>query len=62
MDWDDVRAKPKAAGTVGEDLTALSIGDLEERIAALKAEIARIEATVAAKRRQQAAAASVFKS
>lgn len=59
MDWD--QPKPKPVITVGEDLSALSIADLEQRVAALHAEISRIDVAIQAKRRQQEAAASIFK-
>ncbi len=62
MEWDEARGRTKVTFGVGDDLSALSIADLEERVAALKAEIVRIEAAIAAKRRQQDAAASIFKS
>lgn len=58
MEDDPVRAITRV--TVGENLSGLSIGDLEERIEALKAEIARTEATVASKRAGRAAADAVF--
>ncbi|MGE3918329.1 MAG: DUF1192 domain-containing protein [Hyphomicrobiaceae bacterium] len=61
MDWDEARPRPKAEIRIGEDLSMLSIGDLEERVATLSAEIERIQATIATKRRQQDAAASLFK-
>lgn len=61
MDWDDVRPAPKKAVTVGEDLSALSIGELDERIAALETEIARVRAEIARKRAHESAAASLFK-
>ena len=60
MDWDDVRPKP-AGITVGEDLKKLSVAELEARIAALKAEIERVEAELQAKRAHEAAAAAIFK-
>lgn len=62
MDWDDV-LKPKVVKTVtvGEDLTTLSVGELEARIATLKEEILRVEAEIAAKKKHEAAAAALFK-
>jgi len=62
MDWDEARARTKLSSGIGEDLSAVSIADLQDRAAALKAEIVRIEAAISAKRRQQDAAASIFKS
>lgn len=63
MDWDEARARmaSKAIG-VGDDLRQLSIGELEQRIQALRDEIARVEAELAAKRRHEAAASALFKS
>ena len=60
MDWDEVRPKP-AGITVGEDLKKLSVAELEARIAALKAEIERVDAELKAKRDHEAAAAAIFK-
>ena len=61
MDWDDVRPKPQAAITVGADLTTLSVQELDARVAALQAEIVRVEAELAAKRARASAADDVFK-
>jgi uncharacterized small protein (DUF1192 family) len=62
MDWDDLQPKPpKAAITVGEDLTTLSVAELEARIAALGAEIERVKGELGAKKAHEAAAASIFK-
>lgn len=61
MDWDEVRPAASKAVTVGEDLSTLSIGELELRVGALQAEIARIEAELARKRAHESAAASLFK-
>ncbi len=61
MDWDEVRPQPARTITIGESLAALSVGDLEERIRALKAEIGRVEAELAAKKAHEAAAAAIFK-
>jgi uncharacterized small protein (DUF1192 family) len=61
MDWDDLKPKPPKGITVGENLKDLSVADLQERIAALNAEIARVEAELAAKKSHEAAAASIFK-
>lgn len=58
VDDDPVRTVLKT--TVGENLSGMSIADLEERIDALKAEIARTEATIASKRAGWAAADAVF--
>ena len=61
MDWDELKPKPKPQIAVGDDLTTLSIGELEARIAAFTAEIARLGAEVAAKKARAAAADSLFK-
>ena len=62
MDWDEVRAKPQAVITVGADLTALSVEDLQARIAALRAEIERVTTELDAKRARASAADALFKS
>lgn len=61
MDWDEARQKTTKGIVVGEDLKALSIADLEERITALKMEIERLEAEIAARRKHESAAAALFK-
>lgn len=55
------RARP-AAHVVGEDLAALSEDELGARIAILRAEIARIEEALSAKKASRNAAASFFRS
>ena len=61
MEWEDVRRPGKPAVSIGEDLATVSIGELESRIGLLQAEIVRIETEIVRKRRQQDAAASLFK-
>jgi uncharacterized small protein (DUF1192 family) len=61
MDWDDARPKPKAEIVVGAKLDDLSVADLEQRIAALQDEIARVEREIANKRARAAAADALFK-
>lgn len=61
MDWDDARPKPKAEIVVGAKLDDLSVADLEERIVALRDEIARVEREIAGKRARAAAADALFK-
>jgi len=61
MDWDDVRAPANKTFAVGEPLSTLSIAELEARVIALDAEIARIKTEIAAKRRQADAANALFK-
>jgi uncharacterized small protein (DUF1192 family) len=59
--FDEELPKRKAELTVGEDLSKLSIAELEDRIARLKAEIVRVEEAVAAKRASLGVADSFFK-
>lgn len=64
MDWDDLSPKsktPAGAIEVGQTLETLSVAELEQRISALKAEIARVEAELAKKKAHEAAAAALFK-
>lgn len=61
MDWDEVAAKKPAGLTVGENLETLSVAELDARISALRAEIARVEGELARKRAHEAAAAAIFK-
>lgn len=49
------------AHEIGQPLDTLSLTDLDERVALLRAEIARIEAVRAAKRAAQGAADAFFK-
>lgn len=58
---DDNRPKRRAAAVPGEDLSLLSISDLEERIALYRGEIERLEADIAAKRASRDAADAVFR-
>ena len=59
---DDDRPKPKKLHEIGCDLTFLSAGELEERIALLREEIARLEADKASKTSSRSVAESLFKS
>lgn len=60
---DDVFARPKKQPEheVGQALDALSVGEIEERIELLRAEIARLEAARSAKSASAAAANAFFK-
>ena len=61
MDWDEIRPKPQKSLTIGEDLSTLSVAELEARIKSLEGEIERVKAELDAKRRHEAAASSLFK-
>lgn len=58
---DEDRPKKKLVHEIGQDLTLLSVGELTERIALLKDEIARLEANMATKRASKSAADLFFK-
>lgn len=63
MDLDDLAPRKKPAGIVlGEDLSRLSVEDLEERLRLLHDERARVEAEIATKRALRAAADAAFRS
>ena len=55
------RPKKKLVHEIGQDLTLLSVGELTERIALLKEEIARLEANMASKQASKSAADLFFK-
>ncbi len=61
---DDPFAPPprKRAHEIGQNLDALSVDELEERIALLREEIARLQAARAAKEASRDAAAAFFRS
>lgn len=61
MDEEELRPKKKKAHEIGEELALLSVGELRERVETLKAEIARLEAAIAAKEKSKNAADSVFR-
>ena len=60
MDLDDAPKKP-ANMVIGENLDAISVAELEQRISALDSEIARIRAEIAKKQSSKAAAAAFFR-
>jgi len=63
MDWDDITPKkPKVDAAIGDNLSALSVAELEARIADFEAEIERVKTELAAKRRHEQAASALFKS
>ena len=58
---DDLLPKKKTVHEIGQDLSLLSIGELTERIALLKEEIARLEAAKTSKSATRTAADAFFK-
>jgi uncharacterized small protein (DUF1192 family) len=60
MDEDD-RPKKKIVHELGQDLALLSVKELEERIAALKEEIGRLEAAIARKQASRGVADQFFR-
>jgi uncharacterized small protein (DUF1192 family) len=59
---DDDKPKRKITHEIGQDLSLLSVAELNERVALLNAEIERLQAAVAKKLASKDAANSVFKS
>jgi uncharacterized small protein (DUF1192 family) len=55
------RPKKKLAHEIGQDLTLLSVKELDERVALLKDEIARLEADKVKKQATRSAADQFFK-
>lgn len=55
------RPKKKIAHEIGQDLTLLSVKELDERVALLNEEIARLEADKTKKQAQRSAADQFFK-
>lgn len=53
--------KPKPEITIGEDLSAMSAGELEKRIATLEGEIARCRDAIKARLATKSAADQFFK-
>ena len=60
IDEDD-QPKKKIAHEIGQDLALLSVGELNERIALLKEEIARLEVAASSKKASRDVAAQFFK-
>jgi len=60
-DDDDDRPKTKIVHEIGQDLALLSVKELEERIALLKEEIGRLEASIASKQTSRSVADTFFK-
>lgn len=59
---DDDRPRKKVNHEIGQDLSLLSVDELGERIALLKAEIERLDQAMTKKRASKDAANSFFKS
>jgi uncharacterized small protein (DUF1192 family) len=59
---DDDKPKRKITHEIGQDLSLLSVAELNERVALMNAEIERLQAAVAKKLASKDAANSVFKS
>jgi uncharacterized small protein (DUF1192 family) len=55
------RPKKKLAHEIGQDLTLLSVKELDDRVALLQEEIARLEADKVKKQAQRSAADQFFK-
>ena len=60
--FDDLDLPKKSAGDFPRDLENMSVAELEEYIAELKAEITRAEGDIDKKKASSDAAAAVFKS
>jgi uncharacterized small protein (DUF1192 family) len=58
---EDDRPKPRSVHEIGQDLSTLSLGDIDERVAALKAEIERLMAARAKKDASRSAADAFFR-
>jgi uncharacterized small protein (DUF1192 family) len=58
---EDDRPKKKITHEIGQDLTLLSVRELNERIGLLTEEIARLEADIAKKQATRSAADQFFK-
>lgn len=61
MDWDEAKEKSAKGAAIGDNLDRLSISELDARIVAFEAEIARLRAEITKKKAHEAAAASLFK-
>ena len=59
---DEDRPRKKITHEIGQDLALLSVGELAERVALLKAEIERLEAASASKQASRNVADKFFKS
>jgi uncharacterized small protein (DUF1192 family) len=61
MDWDEIKPKPVTGAMIGDNLSTLSVAELEARITELEQEIARVKTELDAKRRHEDAASALFK-
>jgi uncharacterized small protein (DUF1192 family) len=61
MDVEDLEPKKAKSYELGHDLSKHSVGELKALIERLKAEIVRVEQTLAAKQSSKSAADAVFK-
>jgi uncharacterized small protein (DUF1192 family) len=62
MDFDDIAPPPKKKTyELGQDLSKLSVAELEALTQTLRDEIARVEETLAAKQSSKSAAEAAFK-
>jgi uncharacterized small protein (DUF1192 family) len=59
--FEDDRPKRKITHDIGQDLCLLSVAELDERIALMKDEIARLEADRDSKNDSKAAAQALFR-
>lgn len=60
MDLEDNPRKPKTDMVIGENLDAISLAELEQRIKLLDSEIARIRAEIAKKQQSRSTADAFF--
>jgi uncharacterized small protein (DUF1192 family) len=60
-DDDDDRPKKKITHEIGQDLALLSVSELQERIALLNDEIARLQSAIARKQTSRGVADTFFK-
>jgi uncharacterized small protein (DUF1192 family) len=58
---DEDRPKKKLVHEIGQDLALLSVGELNDRLALLREEIARLEAVASSKKASRDVAAQFFK-
>jgi uncharacterized small protein (DUF1192 family) len=59
---DDDQPKRKISHEIGQDLSLLSVGELDERMALLREEIERLQAAATRKRASRDVASQFFKS